>query len=344
MDMRDKSKSDSSVIIKVEKCSFLSELTDKKRFPTVLLCLFLCTVVVLLGIFAVVRLLRINKQLPDIITKSSGVVINVEPDKEVAYFLFNSSDYWAETDISVKKGDVVSIYSSGTFTTAIHHIVNAANSDVMPPFKWSSTDGYPEDYNSPRVIDGISFKESIMNNENNGALIMKVADQSHEGYEDIYYIGKKQENVRIRHSGKLLFSLNEIYLDEATIFRLQKKYCEALKNTGLWKHSRDGINKVDYVKYDEYLVSRDIRALVQIIYNRSICLSYEKPIDSPSFLDSLDSIYADLKQYKESNNDYDSQLLCRIIELERYYWRDYKTPWFDDNLGSIFIIVEKKLK
>lgn len=401
--------------IKIEKAGFIDELVNHKKFFSLLAGIFICVIVILSGIYSVVMILRKSHQIPDIIAKSSGVVINIEPDKDVAYFLFNSSDYWASTDVTVEKGDVLSIYASGTYTTAIHHIVSSADKDVKPPFKWSSTKGYPSDLNSPRIVDRISFTESIMNGVNNGALIMKVSDnkfpKSGED-EDLYYIGEKQENIAVRTSGRLFFSVNEIYLDRNKIIKLQKKYLDNIRIVGcdsyespfekVWEYPNiegkksPNIGSIPVSECSDFVKNKDLQSLCNYILKRN--LTTNSAVDAEkkerellsNNIDSLDSIFRDLKKYKEEwkqsiinessekikeskgyivnyinsfvkhnlvindlegvkkDDDYKTtysnniDLLGRVLELERYYLMDYKTAWFDDNLGSFFIVIEKK--
>ena len=397
---------DDSVDIKIEKAGILGETISNKKFWSIFVAVFLCTCALLFGIFAVISTLKLTKQIPNIITKSSGVVINIEPDKEVAYFLLNSSDYWAETDIHVRKGDIISVFSSGTYNTAIHHIVNSADKDEVPPFKWCSMDGYPPENNAPRLIDRLSFEESIMPSSNNGTLVMKVAS-NREDDGDLYAIGKKQENVTIRDNGKLFFCVNEIYLDASKIVELQKKYFDNLVSSDNQIKALE--DRADHLlassdideQYKKFIDNNDYDGLLSIIYARTKTnyLSLEeaqkcsymnehskknyvestvlKPWNAhkdSSYVEKLSTFYQNFKGFKSDKQILKSmlldnapiangfinyrmgdknekvytvrgdnrQLISRIIELEKYYQLDYPNVWYDDNLGSIFIIVEKK--
>lgn len=87
----------------VDDAGLLGDHISHKRFATFLIGLLLSTFMLMLGIFAAIKVLDASKRIPDVMSNKFGVVINTDADKEVCYFLLNSSQHWAETGIRVSR-------------------------------------------------------------------------------------------------------------------------------------------------------------------------------------------------------------------------------------------------
>ncbi len=321
----------------------LADYISNPHFPHFLLGITACTIALVLGIYAAIRILDATERIPDILTNKYGVVINSGPDKQVCYFLLNSSQYWAETGIHVNKGDLVSVYASGSINTGIHHVVKAASDNTKPDFDWISPKG-KEVANMYRdqPADELSLDYRVQKNENLGSLLMMVStDKQYKEYveQDVFpffnnsivTIGEGKSKIRVNKNGMLYFCVNEVYLSAGNIIDLRQEY-------------------IDYVINHETQILEDETAfLKEIETNHKLDLTqFGKDKDNKQYRsvaidknDYLAERYKNEADYKGDDKIKGiMRVYSRIFELEDYFNMGYRTPWYDDNLGSYLVVVE----
>ena len=119
-------------------------------------------------------------------------------------------------------------------------------------------------------------------------------------------IGEQRE-VHIEQDGILYFTVNDIVLDTETIVSMM---CEIVnkKNPDIESIAEDLDNNRKTITYESFLLKFGT--------------------DSSSFTKDK------YGEFEYSNNP------DKRIELYGYFKNGYKTPWFEDNVGSFLIIVE----
>ncbi len=338
---------DEEIKIIIDETGSITENLSKSGFGYLLLGIFGVTVAILLGIVAVINILDATDKIPKILTNQYGVVINSEPEKQVCYFLLNSSQLWAETGIQVEEGDLVSVYASGSINTGIHHVVKAANENRTPEFGWSGPGGL-----NTRVLfqekpaDHISLKYLVQPSANQGELLMMVANgngyneytdttKSHTYFKnDIITIGEGKAKVRINKNGLLHFCVNEVYLSKKNIIDLRKDYIDYIHtHTDGKKILKPGstLDSIRELNYDGYA-----RYSTKSLANDSVTLTKLDSIEQQSAKYLRDT----LKNKLTTDEQKYLRVYNRIFELEQYYVLGYELPWYDDNLGSYLVVVE----
>ena len=217
------------VTIEVSKYkSILEVLGDPNKTWRVLLGIFFLGVILFTGIAVVASAIKKLYPYSDITTNGLGATTIKSEKKEVSYWLYNTSQLWANSGIAVKEGDIITIRSSGQFYTAIHHLYSSAKDNVVLKDRWVDSGGEAD---SPANLSQGSYyrrKFRMFPNLPTGTLVMQVANNNpydtprEEGAdpEDFYFIGKERQNIYIKHPGTLYFSLNDIVLNKRTIVEL----------------------------------------------------------------------------------------------------------------------------
>ena len=212
--------------IEVSKYASLVKVLSGDNWWKVLISVFFIGCVLFSGISLVA--LAIKKMYPysDITTNGLGTTTIKSENGEVSYWLFNSASLWANSGITVEKGDIITIRSSGKY----HHLHDATKNNTDLKDRWIGSEGMPDnDYNDNE--DFYRSKYRIFPGEPNGALVMQVAtNQPFETPKDyiidkktkadpsnFYYIGKERQNIYINNSGTLYFAINDIVLNDSTI-------------------------------------------------------------------------------------------------------------------------------
>ena len=263
----------------------------------------------------------IKKMYPysDITTNGLGATTLKSEKGEVSYWLFNTASLWANTGITVKEGDIITIRSSGKYHTAIHHLFENVDKNKELENEWIGSEGYKQDKDKdPRDYYRGQFR--IFPGMNNGALVMQVAtnlpfdtplDESAEK-ENFYYIGKERQHIYINNPGTLYFAINDIVLNKSTIANM---IYYSITN------SKVEVNKtVSLSQITELIKKDDMETL-------SSYLTKDAIEDGP------------LKLGFTNNGN-----LKEECELIYYLKKDYKTAWFDDNVGSLLILIEKETR
>jgi len=153
-------------------------------------------------------------------------------------YLFNTADLWSDTGIEVLEGDRVRISGSGAFYSDILDMTRAADNNCKPQYQLSNV-AYPltdERFNRSKEAEGAKFcmysepKDAVY-----GSLLYQIIGETQRP--EIRYDDKKKKNLirqvainrkgrlddnffEARESGVLHVAVNDIYLDPATIAKI----------------------------------------------------------------------------------------------------------------------------
>lgn len=317
-------------------------LDDKKRVFRLMLIVVSIGLALFAGVSFIAIQLKKAYTYSDITTNALGATTMKDEQKEVSYFLFNTATLWANSGISVEKGDVISVYSSGTAHTAIHHLHNAAGKNYAPDEDFFDADGDRSALAHERDRARRKFRmiPYLPNNalvmqvyRGNGRPPMKVNEDDEETKKNFYFIAQHRENILIEEGGKLFFAINDIVLDSTTI-RLMKDAC--------YSYMLDtATNKNDTLKkYHKFIESIRQRDSGKKLTRKE---AYLKKDSADIFRKCMKySIYDFGAYYDEERHLSDS---CTFkTEMDYYLEHNYQRAWFDDNVGSFLIIVEKNYR
>lgn len=278
-------------------------------------------------------------------TNPYGATIMEDEEKEVVYWLFNSSELWANSGIMVNKGDVLTIRSSGKMHTAIHHLVDAAENNSKLAESWSDTDGDlpvdKEDRNSERL----AFR--IAKNAPQNKLLMKIvntANTEKPDKEDEYVIGKERTNLIMTEDGYLHFAVNDIEMIDTVISGMYKNFMDAIiKKNRLsstaqdeWKAFYNGFVKTGCKKSNSRTEADSLLAQ-SIRYIEKNCDTISKELAEIHKKDSnlFRNCGVGLGHYHGQEDKYPI-----LNEVLYYKHHDFKDAWFADNVGSFLIVIE----
>lgn len=269
------------LIIKVRKYKDLVELLQSpKKVLTSIIAISVIGILLFCGITLIVLAVKRVYPYSDITTNALGTTTLRSEDKEVSYFLLNSAELWANSGIKVKKGQVITIKSSGKKHTAIHHLVEETKGNKPELSEaWVGTEGINKS-EEPKGRDKHRRKYRIFPNANQDVLLMQLVieggkpDDRPEWYDTnekqpkksnnkFYVVGNKMENIHIEENGTLYFTVNDVVLDDETIIRMaldndsdtiskrpKKDIIEILMSA---YNFRENNNK----KYEEYIKTND---------------------------------------------------------------------------------------
>ncbi|MBQ7210134.1 MAG: hypothetical protein IJS05_04485 [Paludibacteraceae bacterium] len=349
--------------IRIERWQTVVDILDDKRkvwrFAIIIIVIGLT---LFAGITFIVLQLKRSFTYSDITTNIFGTTTITDEQKSVSYFLFNTAELWANSGIEVKKGDVISVHASGSGFTAIHHLYDDAEKNKKTDGFFDSEGDLMEE-NTPRDILRRQFR--LFPNFKNSALIMQVVSDSCNrvppyNSNNFYFIGKQRENILIQQDGTLHFAINDIVLEKNIIVEMM------IANFAVWVH-QDSSKQIEDIWNKNYNISADIIAkkqndsyLISYLINRDklqesiiidggIKLSYTK-IDS-AYHEAFKNATLYNKLLKDSTTfqfgEYYNDSIKKIdttthkTEMDYYYENDYYQAWFDDNIGSFLILVEK---
>lgn len=332
--------------IRIERWQDLVDiLDDKKKVYRLAVVTIIIGLTLFSGVTFIVLQLKKSFTYSDITTNALGATTLRDEQKEVAYFLFNTATIWANSGIEVEEGDVISVHSSGSAHTAIHHLDEAAINNRKPDEDYFDADG--ERFNTVSPRDRARRKYRIVPYLPNNALIMQVYSgngrppmkaRTDGQRKNFYYVAQHRENIIIHESGTLYFAINDIVLDSTTIYKMKEdNYNYMLKNEEndpvLAKH-HDLIQEIERKdvcrgKSDKKVLTKEAARLSEekaAIYRE--CLKH--------------AIYQFGPYYDEETHQTDH---CTFkTEMDYYIEHKYRTAWFDDNVGSFLIVVEKNYR
>lgn len=326
--------------IEIAQYSSLLQLLEK---PKTVFRLVLTVGLLLLALFAGLSFvtLTIKQFYPysDIRTNMLGATTVRDESTEVTYWLFNTADVWANSGIRVEEGDILTIRASGKAHTAIHHLVEDTEENRHLRDKWVGTEG------DERALTGGARARGnyrIFAGRPQDALIMQVIPEERnenrfgrEFYlradhyitndsietrerlrhlDNFYFIGKERIDLRINQAGILHFAVNDILLTREIICRmLSEEY------GGDWDADRKtlGLDRL-----------RDSAELKRRFHDWYHTISARKPAGR-----------LELGEYRGPCAEYAGK-----NELFYYYDTGYYNAWYDDNIGSLLVVIERKRK
>ena len=346
---QERQKSKQELHIHIERWQDIVDVLDdnKKVFRLVLV-----VVIIGLALFAGVSFIAIQLKkaytYSDITTNALGATTLKDEQKEVSYFLFNTATLWANSGITVDKGDVLSVHSSGTAHTAIHHLHKAAGSNFKPDEEYFDANGERVNYISER--DKARRKFRIVSDMPNSALVMQVykgADrpplkpENEEEEKNFYFISQHRENIIINEGGTLYFAINDIVLDSATIKRMLKENYKLISDTA---KKMDGETNKDFQKRRDFIKTKSEILLkqsdLQPIGDKEAKLT-EK--ESGTYRQILRHTYFQFGPYYNEKAKKQDTLTIKT-EMDYYLENKYPKAGYDDNVGSFLIIVEKNYR
>lgn len=371
------------VVVHIERYQNLIEaLEDHYKVRRVVISIF-CVGALLFGALTVIMLsLKSFFPYSDISTTAFGTTTITDEQKQVSYFLFNTADLWANSGIFVKKGDVISVHSSGSSNTAIHHVHQNAENNTSRDRNYGPLG---ERLGRESKRDRLRRQFRIFPNYPSNALIMQVVDPNIDprskpdnptslNAQNFYYIGAQRDNIHIVQDGVLHFAVNDIVLDSATIVKMtvanlaviadiekdlvaakKKGWNDELFNKYIWDklypnvNYRNGLIERDLSNKETYGVDRTINmaALDEVCEKHDIAYIQKFLKDNVKegtlLAERYDSLMNDKTSFKfggyeQSRFGADSKYQT---EMDYYLKHHYKQAWYDDNLGSFLILVEK---
>ncbi|MDO4827363.1 MAG: hypothetical protein Q4B16_07420 [Bacteroidia bacterium] len=349
---------DSTQNIRVEISRYktlLDALSDPKKVARVIFTVFSLGVLLFFGITLVVVTVKRFYPYSDITTNALGTTTIKNENKEVSYWLLNTAELWADSGITVKKGQTITVKASGKKHTAVHHLYKDADEN-SPKLRepWVGTKGFNslEDKRDERDMARARYK--LYPGANQDALIMQIVygDGPDNRPDDIVVtdnktgknitglrktdnrfilIGDRQENIYIEKDGRLYFTINDIPLDDATILKMMCEICDTLPLADNSESLLKLLQKADSLRteYDKSKAEgKDIKSALDSLYNSFKGLFGYRDKELPK-IDS--SKYG---AFEFGDNPY------KQIELYGYYMEKYIAPWYEDNVGSFLIVIE----
>ena len=360
------------VVISIRRHEQLFQLLQHPRqMWRVLFSLLLIVMVVFAGLATVALAIKSIYPYNVIETNVQGASIMKNEDKDVIYWLFSTADLWANSGVEVQKNDELTIRASGASYTAIHHLVKASEGNSLPTDEWVGTEGQPRNVAADGDLrDLLRSKYRISQTSDEGILLMQVVDpnQTNDAAHrwtkqldpkwerlltngHIEVIGKERRSLRISEPGVLHFTVNDIVLTDDVLCRMYAEFIDTLS------HYFPSINRQEATKLFGWLGSAnndttrmalegllaanrrllesaaqsdgDASRLLTIAKRRGLALG-----TYPIVKDPQSSAKGDSTRY---HNAYPL-----INELVYYKEKHYRDPWFQDNIGSFLIVIERK--
>lgn len=348
--------------------TLLEILDDKRKVMKLLIIIVVLAMTIFIGLSFVTVSIKSVYPYNSIKVNAFGTTTMQDEDREIHYWLFNTAELWANSGIYVEKGDRLTIRSSGKFNTAIHHMVNAANSNNYNSY-WIEPDGHEKDSDRGKLraefriepdqpVDALIMQvipyDSIQKSK---IEIEKFLLHNDKNKDNIYFIGKEYVDLRIRESGYLHFAVNDIVLRKEVIEDMRKRNDSLIKDA-IKNQVIDSILNKDSIKPKScwYSLCRKIDSIERATKGRArkqdiYCLLDKDSIKCEIISKRVDSIFShDEKMWRNFNakfldfGPYPGQKKITKDTNEMTYYKDsgYYNAWFDDNLGSFLIVIEHK--
>ena len=308
---------------------FINAISDSRSIARTAGLLALVVCLIFSGLLLLVITLKRMYPYSDIQTNMYGATTIRDEEKDVMYWLFNTAELWANSGINVKKGDVLNIRASGMSNTAIHKLVKDATENRLLTSKWISTDGTDVKEN-PR--DMLRSRWRIVPKRPQDALVMRVVEDGSDndyryGDPGIYLIGKGREGIQIHEDGFLQFAINDIVLTKEVIYKM------------LRDHGRELVENFEptYLPvFNKYPLEYTEDAYEQLMKDSTLARLYAKYNKSPENEESYEFGPYPAENGEGPINEWGKN------EMTYYMKNGYKNAWYDDNIGSFLIVIERK--
>lgn len=356
---------------------FVETFNHPRALAKLIVVVSIIIVLVFLGISIIALVVKSYYPYQVVNSNEYGATIINNEDNEVIYWLFNTADLWANSGIHVKKGDVISVRASGAFHSSIHHLVDDARANRKGR-NWVSPMGGPNSKSNPREEHRSKYRispaqefntllmqvipENVELKDNNGKWISKydsyldgqarevknnnnTIDYNKSVYPDIYAIGAERDKVTIRSDGVLHFAVNDIALTRNIILQMNKDLLIDAKT-----HRDTGVLKIGEFP-NPYESNPELTEK-----NKKNLLEGLRDIGFSGKVTDKMNIGSEYKISNEWNRKYRG-LYDRInygiakdtffikknfTELDYYFIHNFVDAWFEDNVGSYLIVIERK--
>ncbi len=215
------------------------------------------------------------------INNQGAIVIPQDCGKEHYIYLFNSATCWANTGIKVLEGDEIELSASGSFFGKISLMDSCAANNSKPQFPRTIISYYNGNYKNGEEEDTSTSQLLMYKKGAFGSLLMLIkedhedflydCDQNDEKGEQIMQIDFTGHNVppriSIKKSGVLYFAVNDIYLSDEIIKKIQGSkdiqknlsvdsiYC--YENDNGQKVKTDSLKESQFSKIDRFMWFKD---------------------------------------------------------------------------------------
>ena len=371
-----------TVTIEIVRHKRLFEILENPRAMwKVIASLFVIVGVFFIGLALVVLVVKSFYPYNVIKTNPYGATIIKNEDKEVIYWLFNTAELWANSGIEVKKNDRITIRASGAANTAIHHLVDGASDDFQPEFSWVGTEGLERNTGHSafrgqfRLVPDAPFGKLLMqiipvSKQKNSESWIK-SDTYIDGTDEkgennqIFTIGKERIELVVPCDGVLHFAVNDVVMSDKNIKDMYLKSLQLFKesindNNGknelqlyidsfdkILKNNKKDKNKKDKETLKDIIIEDDnVGKFLQkykggILSKKEVEKNEEINIKRKNLIDSLKKLkYGFGVYYQKDDSVHEGYPF--VNELIYYYDKEYRDPWYMDNVGSFLIVIERK--
>ena len=335
--------------------NLLEILKDKKKVRMLSVAIAVVGIVLFCGITFVVLSIKRLYPYNDIMTNAMGTTTVRSENKDVSYFLLNTAELWANSGIKVKKGQTITIKSSGKKHSAVHHLVK--NAELNKPGlsdPWVGTEGFPDEFDTRESRDKERAKWRVFPNANQDVLLMQIVKEGEKKIDrpemvdekhKFIIVGNKMEDIHIDFDGTLYFAVNDVVLDDKTIIKMlwecdDKKF--DVENT-----LNDILQKEDKLRneFNKTIVSikasTDNDSIKQVKISKALDNNYRQYLKNAK-VNPLTFENKDPKHHKFGRCEFGFDNSKKHIELYGYYMYNYINAWYEDNVGSFLILVETK--
>lgn len=371
-----------TVTIEIVRHKRLFEILENPRAMwKVIASLFVIVGVFFIGLALVVLVVKSFYPYNVIKTNPYGATIIKNEDKEVIYWLFNTAELWANSGIEVKKNDRITIRASGAANTAIHHLVDGASDDFQPGFSWVGTEGLERNTGHSafrgkfRLVPDAPFGKLLMQiipvskQKNSGKWIKEstyIDGTDEKGVQNhIFTIGKERIELVVPCDGVLHFAVNDVVMSDKNIKDMYLKSLQLFKesindNNGknelqlyidsfdkILKNNKKDKNKKDKETLKDIIIEDDnVGKFLQkyeggILSKKEAEKNKEIYIKRKNLIDNLKNLgYGFGVYYQKDDSMHEGYPF--VNELIYYYDKEYRDPWYMDNVGSFLIVIERK--
>ncbi|KAA6329956.1 hypothetical protein EZS27_021281 [termite gut metagenome] len=298
----------------VSNWSLLEILSDRKKVFKIMTALLVIVFTIFIGLaFVTISIKRIYPY-NDIKINAFGATTMQNENVEIIYWLFNTADLWANSGIRVDKGDILTVRASGKSHTAIHHLVQDVEKNNELRDKWLGTDG---DRKNTTKRDSLRAQYRIFANRAQDALLMQVVPEK---------IDRNSKDF----NEYLLFDEPGNKTHEENYFFIGKERVDLrIHNAGILHFAVNDIVLTDTI-------------IKKMIAENNLLINKEKEINKNKNLP--DTTWTILNKKNFEFGDYPNPKICTRDSNEMTYYLDkkYYNAWYDDNVGSFLIVIERK--
>ena len=239
--------------LSIEEEDLLNAVIERSRREQLRLCTLLALAVgcliflVSLAIFLIHDVVLYRNDIA--VSRTGALMPRKACQCEQALYLFNTSQLWADTGITLNEGDRVKISVSGAFHSSLPQLVRAARENRRPPYAWLDasaadeqrfvdTDSLREEPGGgagtgrqPSVVAG--SEECIVPEARFGAILYQIvpdaepcsSDHTAAGFAERVQVLSPDQGREFRpvtRSGTLYLAVNDIYLNDSIIERHER--------------------------------------------------------------------------------------------------------------------------